>query len=106
MFFRFGCALCLAAAVSVIGVAIEKATLVTRREVSRQHYQTDVLREEHARLRLKTQQLGAPKRLIESIEQGRVSLKRLNGPAPAPAPSSSRSRKRPLLQWQIPQSPE
>lgn len=100
MYFRFGCILCLAAAVSVVGVAVEKTVLELRRDVSRQHYRQDVLQEEHARLRLRTQQLGAPRRIIESIDDGAIPLKRpkkrdADGP-----------RTRPLLRWQAPADSE
>lgn len=76
MYFRFGFVLLLAVAISIVGVAIEKLTLAYRRDVSRQHYQLDVLREKHARARLRTQELGAPARTLDSIESGRLSLQR------------------------------
>ncbi|MFQ5734301.1 MAG: hypothetical protein ACE5KM_20375 [Planctomycetaceae bacterium] len=76
MYFRFGFALLLVLAVSLAGVAVEKATLSTRRDISRQHYQLDALREERARLRLRTQKLGAPARLLRDVEEGRIDLKR------------------------------
>jgi hypothetical protein len=98
MYFRFGCILCLAVAVSVVGVAVEKAVLELRRDVSRQHYRLDVLHEEHARLRLRTQQLGAPRRIIDSIDDGEIPLKRpKDRDAATPAPTA-----RPLLRWQAP----
>ena len=94
MFFRFGSAIVLVVLISLAGVAIEKQNLALRREVSRQHYRLDVLLEQHARLRLKTQQLGAPARVIEQLEQSTLELRR------PPASAQSRSRRMPLLRWQ------
>ena len=68
MFFRFGAAVFLAVLVAMCGVLLEKRTLDLRRDVTRQYYRTDVLLESYARLRLRTQQLAAPTRVIESIE--------------------------------------
>ena len=66
MYFRFGSALVLIVCISLAGVALEKRNLELRREVTRQHYRTEVLLEKHARLRAETQQLGAPTRTIEN----------------------------------------
>lgn len=68
MFFRFGSALILVVMTSLLGILVEKQNLALRREISRQHYRMDVLQEEHARLRLKSQQLAAVERLFETIE--------------------------------------
>jgi hypothetical protein len=68
MFFRFGAAILLAVLVAMCGVLLEKRTLNLRRDVTRQYYRTDVLLESYARLRLRTQQLAAPTRVIEAIE--------------------------------------
>jgi len=87
MYFRFGMALLLAVAISITGVAIEKTTLSLRRDISRQHYQLEVLRERHAEVRLKTQRLGAPQRMVESIRDGRLPVKR-----PQTAAGSARER--------------
>lgn len=76
MFFRFGFAILLALAVSLAGVAVERATLSTRREIAGQHYRLDVLRDEQARLQLRTQKLGAPSRLVQTVEGQRRELKR------------------------------
>ena len=94
MFFRFGCAVVLVVLVSLGGVALEKENLRLRREVSRQHYRLDVLRNEQARLRLRTQELGAPTRLIDSIESGKLNLKHPD------SPRESQPRRLPLLRWQ------
>ena len=68
MFFRFGSALILVVVTSLLGIVVEKQNLTLRREISRQHYRMDVLQEEHARLRLRSQQLAAVERLFEMIE--------------------------------------
>lgn len=68
MYFRFGATIILAVLVAMTGVLLEKRTLDLRREITRQYYRTDVLLESYARLRLRTQQLAAPIRVIESIE--------------------------------------
>jgi hypothetical protein len=74
MYFRFGSAVVLVVLISLAGVALEKENLELRRSVSRQHYRMDVLDEAQARLRLRTQELGAPARLIERIENGTLPL--------------------------------
>lgn len=68
MFFRFGSALILVVVTSLLGIFVEKQNLTLRREISRQHYRMDVLQEEHARLRLQSQQLAAVERLFATIE--------------------------------------
>jgi hypothetical protein len=73
MYFRFGSALVLVFLMSVGGIAIEKQCLSLRRAVIRQQYRREILADEYARLRLETQQLGAPIRLIETLEQRRTS---------------------------------
>jgi len=94
MYFRFGSALVLVILMSVGGVAIEKQCLALRRTVIRQQYRRDALGDEYARLRLETQQLGAPVRLFEALENGRLELARPDGPN---EPGAQRS---PLLAWQ------
>jgi hypothetical protein len=70
MFFRFGGAIVLTVLISLSGIALEKRILVLRRAVSHQAFRLDVLLEEHASLRLRTQQLGAPARLMKALERG------------------------------------
>lgn len=60
MYFRFTAGLLLAVVVSMAGVWLEKQTLELRRDVSVQHYQTDVLIEWIVRKRLETQALPVP----------------------------------------------
>jgi hypothetical protein len=68
MFFRFGSAVLLVVLISLVGIAIEKQNLQHRRELSRQHFQMDVLRDEHTRLRLRCQSLASIERLFETID--------------------------------------
>ncbi len=72
MYFRFTAGLILAVCVSMAGIWLEKQTLKLRREVSSQHYQTDVLIEWIVRKRLETQQLSAP--LARRIAQAEPEL--------------------------------
>lgn len=74
MFFRFGSALILVVVTSLLGIFVEKQNLTLRREISRQHYRMDVLQEEHARLRLRSQQLAAVERLFDTIEDEESGL--------------------------------
>jgi hypothetical protein len=94
MYFRFGSALVLVILMSVAGIAIEKQCLALRRAVIRQQYRHEVLGDEYARLRLQTQQLGAPIRLFEALENGRLERTPPNGP------DEVGGRRSPLLAWQ------
>src|SRR5688572_5564439 len=94
MYFRFGSALLLVVLVAMAGVAIEKQSLELRRSVSRQHYQTDVLQDAYARARLRTQQLGAPERVIDALDDGSLELS-----APS-QPVADNEAATPLLHWQ------
>jgi hypothetical protein len=100
MFFRFGSAVFLVVVMSLIGIAIEKQNLDLRREISRQHYRMDVLREEHARLRLRSQRLAAIERLFETVDvSGGDGLTAPN----TPRPDRARGQRRlPTLFWQRP----
>ena len=60
MFFRFVCALILAALVSMTGIVLEKQTLERKRDVTRQYYQLDLMLELHAQSRLRIQKLTSP----------------------------------------------
>ncbi len=93
MVFRFAAAIALVVAVSLAGVALEKRSLELRREISRQHFRENVLRENHARLRLRTQELGAPSRLVDAMEEGELLLE--------PRPDAERTGEpaAPLLFW-------
>ena len=94
MYFRFGVALLLVVAISLTGVAIEKMTLSYKRDMSRQQFRLQELRDEHARLRLRTQELGAPARMVESMGTENRQLQR-----PKRRTAASKTGKRPLLHW-------
>lgn len=93
MFFRFGSAVALVVLISVIGTALEKENLALRRRLSHQHYRTEVLLEENSRLRLEAQQIGAPARLIDSLERGDMHVRQPEQPV------RTEPRKMPLLNW-------
>ena len=96
MYFRFGSAVFLVVLIAMAGVAIEKRTLKLRREVSRQYYRTEVLLERHATLRLRTQQLASPVRVVETIEQNNL----MQLPAEAASAPEADLPSMPLLRWQ------
>lgn len=103
MFFRFGSAVCVVVLISLIGIAIEKRSLQLRRELSRQHYQMDILRDQHARLRLQSQELATIERLFEHVEQPESGLALPEKPRePASAEQSASRPKVPLLFWRQP----
>ena len=83
----------LAVLVSMAGVALEKQTLELRREVTRQYYRSDILLEQYARLRLKTQQLSAPHHVLDLLEDdAETALKSFQRPRQS---IISRSEERP-----------
>jgi cell division protein FtsL len=93
MFFRFLCCVALVVLISLSGVGLEKKSLETRRNISQQHYRMEILRESFAKMRLRVQELGAPEKLIESVEKGELPLRR-------PEKSdSSQAKRMPLLHW-------
>lgn len=99
MFFRFGSALCLVVVIALAGIAIEKHNLDLRRDISRQHFQMDILKEEHNRLRLRSQRLAAVDRLFETVTSQQSDLQ----PPVRPAdPQPEATPRVPLLFWQQP----
>jgi len=74
MFFRFGAAVLLIVVVSLLGIALEKRTLSLKRAITLQTYRAEQLQERCARLRLQCEQLGAPARLMQAIEDGRLDV--------------------------------
>jgi len=76
MYFRFSSAVVLVVLISAAGIFLEKQRLALDRRVSRQQYRLDVLRDRQARLRLQTEQLGAPVRTIDALEKGRLEIRR------------------------------
>ena len=69
MFFRFCAALSLVVLIAAAGIAVEKQLLDMKRQQTLQVYRMEQLEEKYARLKLRTQELGAPSRLMESLEQ-------------------------------------
>jgi cell division protein FtsL len=94
MFFRFLAAVALVVLISLLGVALEKESLETRRKISQQHYRMEVLRESFAKMRLKVQELGAPEKLIESVERGELPVR------PPEKPRTTAGKRMPLLHWE------
>lgn len=93
MFFRFGAAVCLVVLIALCGTALEKQNLMLRREISRQHYQEEVLVERLSELRLEAQRKGTPASLLLPLEQGSFSLER------PVKPVRERVSRPPLLNW-------
>lgn len=89
MFFRFGSAVLLVVLISLVGIAIEKQNLHQRREFSRQHYQMDVLRDAHTRLRLRCQKLASIERLFDSVDGSGSGIR------PLPKPTASEMNSEP-----------
>jgi hypothetical protein len=87
MFFRFGSSVFLVVLISLVGIAIEKQNLHQRREFSRQHYQMDVLRDEHTRLRLRCQKLASIERLFDSVDGETTGIQPLVKPIRPIAPT-------------------
>ncbi len=93
MFFRFLCCVAFVVLVSLASVALEKNVLETRRDISRQHYRMEILRESYAKMRLKVQELGAPARLMESLDKGELPVR------PPDEHAVSGGKRMPLLHW-------
>lgn len=97
MTFRFVAAIVLLVAISLLGIGIEKQNLELKRGISLQHYRLDQLLEQHARLRLRTQRLGAPALLFDRWERGELQLEEPDRPLSGP-------RVAPLLEWRVRQA--
>ena len=95
MLFRFGSAILLAVAISLIGIALEKESLKLKRQVSRQHYQLDVLIDAHAKMKLATQRAGSPRQVLNSMERGELDVESNQQPV------LTNRREMPLLQWHL-----
>jgi len=74
MYFRFGLALIIVIAISFAGAGIEKENLRLQQQLARQQSRRDLLVEKIATARVESQQLGAPPRLLQAIEDGRIVL--------------------------------
>jgi hypothetical protein len=92
MFFRFGSALCLVVLISLAGTALEKRNLELRRIVSRQKYRLEILLEKHAANRVLAQQLGAPSRLVDKIDEPQTSSEKPAQPANPDRPNVRKTR--------------
>lgn len=95
MLFRFGSAIFLTVAISLVGIALEKESLELKRRVSRQHYQLDVLVNVHAKMKLATQQAGSPRQVLDSMERGELDVQS------SQLPASTNRHEMPLLQWHL-----
>ncbi len=85
MFFRFCAALSLVVLIAAAGITLEKQILDRKREQTLQVYRLAQLEENYARLKLRSQELGAPSRLLESIERAeaeRAAHQRNSSPRP------------------------
>jgi hypothetical protein len=67
MLFRFCSALVLVVLIAMGGIALEKRSLELRRSIARQQYRLEALDDLHVRLRLETQELGAPARIRSAL---------------------------------------
>ena len=74
MYFRFGCALFLVVAISLVGATLEKRSLELRRAVTAQRYQQEILRDVFVRKRLQMQQLAAPTRTFKMLDNETTGL--------------------------------
>lgn len=78
---------------AVAGSILERSILDRRRALGRQHFQLEALREQVARLRLKTERLGNATALIQPLEEGRLTPGVDRSPGDSPLPGG------PLLRW-------
>lgn len=86
MFFRFCAALSLVVLIAALGITLEKQLLDLKREQTLQVFRLEQLEEKYARLKLRTQELGAPSRLLESLEQAAAERAARRIPAAASRP--------------------
>ncbi|MFO1043151.1 MAG: hypothetical protein U0941_15270 [Planctomycetaceae bacterium] len=93
MFFRFGAAIMLVVSVALAGTALETRNLALKRSLSQQQYRMAELIEKQVALRLESQKLGTPAKLLESLERDDASLYR------PPKPQRADERRAPLLNW-------
>ncbi|QDT27455.1 hypothetical protein Enr10x_27720 [Gimesia panareensis] len=100
MLFRFVSAILLAVAVSLIGIALEKESLKLKRQVSRQHYQLEVLINAHAKMKLAAQRASSPRKVLNSMERGELDVESSSEPA------VTNRREMPLLQWHLQRTPQ
>jgi hypothetical protein len=85
MVFRFCAALSLVVLIAATGIAVEKQLLDMKRQQTLQVYRLEQLEEMYARLKLRTQELGAPSRLMESLDQAEAQRAARRRPTAASA---------------------
>lgn len=78
MYFRFCAALSLVVVIAALGIMLEKRLLDLKRDQSLQVYRLEQLEEKYARLKLRTQELGAPFRLLQALERAETERAALN----------------------------
>jgi len=71
VFVRFQGAVLVAVLVAIAGSSAENAILDRHRSIGRQYFRLDAIQERVARLRLRTEELGAPSRLVRPAERDR-----------------------------------
>lgn len=76
MFVRFLALLSLLVAVALANIAIEKQILEVKRAQTVQVYQTEVLLERHARLRMRIEELTGPTRTSTYLQADETSSSR------------------------------
>ncbi len=81
-----------------MGIALEKQKLSLKRSISAQHYQLHDLDEQRAQLFLKTQQLGAPPRLLREWNSSTELTEN--------RPLNESSETPPLLEWRLKEAGE
>jgi len=86
MFFRFCAALSLVVLIAAAGITVEKRILDKKREQTLQVYRLEQLEEKYARLKLRSQELGAPSRLLESLERAETARTTSRRPPTAQPP--------------------
>lgn len=81
--------------IATLGITLEKRNLELNRELARQRYRQEALLNRQSHLRLKTQQLGAPERMIDRVEGGPLQVSEKPD-----SPPRSVADEPPLLYWQ------
>ena len=101
MFFRFIATLAILTGISIYGMSLEKQNLKLKSVVSKQHYELHELEELRSRLFLKTQQLGAPPKLIRDWNSKDLSEKYLVKSKEQSPKDEAENSPPPLLEWRL-----
>lgn len=101
MFFRFIATLAILTGISIYGMSLEKQNLKLKSVVSKQHYKLHELEELRSRLFLKTQQLGAPPKLIRDWESKDLKDKYLVETKKRFPKNEAEMTPPPLLEWRL-----